>query len=417
MSRDGVSRVRAPGVALVATVGSGSLDRYAQKLAEHLDVERIETDIYRRTADLFNAPLLAPRSLAGLAADLGFARMLRRVRADLLHLPNHHLGRYGYFLSDAYVVTVHDLIRYFDLKGLALFIHRPNLRDRLCFSLDYAGIRKATAVISVSEATKRDLVEHLEIPEERVFVVYEGVDHDLFRPVTTRLLADPYLLFVGSEHPRKNMITLLRAFATVKQDRRFRDLKLVKIGRAGRREAPFRETTLGAVRELGLEGDVVFTEEVSDEALRAYYSGAECFVLPSLLEGFGLPPLEAMACGCPVIVANAGALPEIGGDAAVIVEPLDDRALAAAITRILADEGARKEVVRLGLRRAANFSWERTARETAAVYAAVRATLGERQPADRRRRDAVSNAKTVAQTAREPATRATRHPRSGPDAL
>ena len=377
------SRVPAPGVALVATVGSGSLDRYAQKLADRLEVERIETDIYRRTAELFNVPLLARRSLAGFGGDLRFLRTLRRAQAELLHLPNHHLGRYGYFLARPFVITVHDLIRYFDLKGHRLLIHRPNARDRLCLNLDYAGIRRATAVIAVSQATKRDLVADLGVPDERVSVIYEGVDHELFRPVAARPLADRYLLFVGSEQLRKGFTTLLRAFALLKREPRFRPLKLVKIGKAGGPEAPFRAATLAAVRDLGLEGEVVFREQVADEDLPAFYSAAECFVLPSDLEGFGLPPLEAMACGCPVIVAHAGALPEIGGDAVVTVEPRNPSALVAEIASILDDEAVRNELVRRGLDRAAEFSWERTARETAALYAAVRARLAQRTRAGR----------------------------------
>src|SRR5215211_5422151 len=361
-------------VRLVTTVGGGSMDAYArcltERLAGHDGVRTLETDVYPRVAELFNVPLLSLPAARAAREDLRFLRRLRQVR-EPLHLPNHHLGRYGRFLSVPYVVTVHDLIRYFDLKGRGPLIHRPNLRDRLYLGLDYAGIRRAAALIAVSHTTKRDLVRHLGIPPERIAVVYEGVDHARFHPVDRRLVDAPYVLFVGSEHPRKNLATLLRAFRLLKDEARFRDLRLVKVGAAGGREAPFRRRTLAAVAALGLEDDVVFTGRVPDADLPAYYGGAACLVLPSLYEGFGFPPLEAMACGCPAVVADAGALPEVAGDAALVVTPRDPLALAHAMATLLTDDDARRTLVRRGLERARRFSWERAAERTLAVYRAV----------------------------------------------
>ena len=373
-----VERARAscPGAVFVVTTGSGSLDKYAERLAERLAVDTIEMNAYEQTADLFNVPLFSARGLAGIRGDVEFARKLRSLDARLLHLPNHHLGRYGILLSQPYVVTVHDLIRYFDLTGRSPLIHKPNLRDRLFLRQDYAGIRRADAIIAVSETTKRDVVRHLAIPEDRVFVVYEGIDHNLYRPVARRRLDPPYILYVGSEHPRKNLSTLLRAFARLKREPAFRDLKLVKVGAPGGPEAPFREQTLRAVHELELENDVVFTGRVPEDDLPPWYSGAACLVFPSLYEGFGFPPLEAMACGCPAIVSNAASLPEVVGDAAVVVAPRDDAALADAIRTVLAED-VREDLAQRGLARAAEFSWDRAARETVAVYEAV---LGPPRP-------------------------------------
>jgi glycosyltransferase involved in cell wall biosynthesis len=355
---------------LVTTIGGGSMDTYAQHLAAQLPVPTLVTDVYQQVAELFNVPLLSRTAARAAWQDLGFIRTLRRVR-EPLHLPNHHLGRYGCFLAVPYIVTVHDLIRYFDFKGWGPFIHRPNLRDRLYLGLDYAGIRRATAILAVSHTTKRDLVHYLGIPAERIVVTYEGIDHARFRPVTRRLVDPPYLLFVGSEHPRKNLATLLMALRLLKDQARFRDLTLVKVGAAGGREAPFRRQTLASIAALGLEGDVRFTGRVPDEDLPAYYAGAACLVLPSRYEGFGFPPLEAMACACPAIVSSTGALPELAGDAALVVDPRDPRALARAIAALLSDDCLRRELVERGLRRARRFSWERTAEETLAVYRAV----------------------------------------------
>lgn len=351
------------------------MDRYSQKLAERLPAAKLETDAYQRSAERFGVRLLSGAALTSLSVDIAFVRALRGAQAEILHLPNHHLGRYGVFLRRPYLVTVHDLIRYFDLNGLGPFIHRPNMRDRLYLRLDYAGVRHATALIAVSERTKRDLCTHLGIPEDRVFVVYEGVDHGVFRPLPGRPLEEPYVLFVGSEHPRKNLATVLRAFAALKREPRFRELRLLKVGSAGGREGPFRARTQRAVADLGLERDVVFREGISDEELARCYSNAACLVMPSFYEGFGFPPVEAMACGCPVVVSTAGSLPEIAADAALLVEADDAAALTDAVRRTLTEEGTRRELIKRGLRRAAEFSWERTARETTAVYATVR-TLG-----------------------------------------
>ncbi|MBD0349330.1 MAG: glycosyltransferase family 4 protein [Thermoleophilia bacterium] len=352
---------------LVVTSGAGSMDLYAQRLAAHLDVPTITTDVHEHLSRAFGAPLFSRRSLRCVRADVRFVRALRAIDGPV-HLPNHHLARYARAARGPYVVTVHDLIRYFDWRGNLPLIHRPGPHERLGLRLDYRGIRRADHVIAVSQTTKRDLVRHLGVPEERITVVYEGVDHELFRPVVTRPLDEPYVLFVGSEQPRKNLPRLLRAFAAVKRDRRLADLKLVKVGRASGGERGFRRRTLAAVRELALERDVVFTGLVPDEDLPAWYSAAECLALPSFYEGFGFPPLEAMACGCPVVVSSAGALPEIAGDAALVVDPHDPAALADALRQVLLDPELRRELARRGRQRAAHFSWQRAAEQTIAVY-------------------------------------------------
>jgi len=358
----------------VATTGNGAMDIYAQKLAENLDVPKLYSDIYQRNAELFNISFFSPRAMKTVWWDWRFVRMLNQVNG-IIHLPNHHLGRYGLFLKVPYIITVHDLIRYFDLKGYGTLIHHPNLRDRFYLSLDYRGIKKATKIIAVSRTTKHDLVQHLGIPAERISVVYEGINHQLFKPTSRRLADYPYLLFVGSEHPRKNFAALLRAFSILKSEGRFKDLKLLKVGKAGGVEAEFRKHTLQAVSELGLSNEVVFTDYVAEEDLPAYYSGAECFILPSLYEGFGFPPLEAMACGCPVIVSNRASLPEVTGKATVKVDPYDIDSIARALRQVITDERLRQELVSKGLEQARQFSWEKAARETLEVYESVERSL------------------------------------------
>lgn len=360
----------------VFTAGHGSMDRYGQRLAAHLDLPSLELDIDTASAGLFNIPFLSAACMRGVARDLHIVHALRGL-PTLPHLTHHHLARYGPLLGRPYLLTAHDLIRYFDLKGLGVFINAPNLRDRICLHLDYRGFVAATAVIAVSHSTKRDLTRHLGISPGRIFVVYEGLDHDLFRPVQRRLVDPPYVLFVGSEHPRKNLATLLRAFAALKREPRFRDLRLVKVGAAGSCEAPFRVATRELVQELDLGPDILFTEEVPDEDLPAYYGGAACLVLPSRYEGFGFPPLEAMACGCPVVVSTAGALGEIAGEAALRVAPDDVDGLHAAMRALVTEVRLRDGLRERGFARAREFSWERTARETALVYELVSGSYAE----------------------------------------
>lgn len=364
-------------VLLVSTAGNGSMDRYGQQLASRIGVPTFELPLERTSAGHFNVGLLSAASLRGAAGDRAVLRRLRhaldRGEAGVAHFAHHHLARYGPALRRPFLVTAHDLIRYSDMAagdptGADVLINRPNRRDRRYLRRDYAGMRAASAVIAVSEATRRDLLDRLGLRPDRVFVVHEGLDHELFQPLRLRLVDGPYLLFVGSEHPRKNLVALLRAFARLKTDPRWQRLRLVKAGAAGSGEAPFREQTLAALRELGLTDQVTFTEEVPDADLPAYYSGAECLVLPSRAEGFGFPPLEAMACGCPVVVSTAGALPEIVGDAGLQVPPDDVEGLHRALRTLLGDATLRRTLRDRGLRRAQEFSWERTARQTQRVY-------------------------------------------------
>ena len=356
----------------VVTTGTGSMDLYAQRLAAELPVPTLELGAFGRSGDLFGSALVSTASLRQIVRDAAIVRRLRAAEAPL-HLANHHLSRYGPLVGRPYVVTVHDLIRYLDRNREEPLIHRPNRRDRLYIGLDVGGIRRAAAVIVPSEATKRDVVGLLGVSEERIAVVYEGVDHEVFRPTERRAAGSPYLLFVGSEHPRKNLATVFRALARLKRERRFTSLKLVKVGAPGGREAPFRAQTLARLRASGLASeDVVFVEHATPEELVAYYSGAACFLLPSLYEGFGLPPLEAMACGCPVIVSDTPALREVAGEAACVVPATDDRTLAEAIAAVVADEGLARDLRSRGLAHARRFSWERTAAETVRVYERLR---------------------------------------------
>ena len=362
------------GATFITTAGNSSLDACSQALAAHLDVPTLASDVYRAGAERFAGDSLRATARSALAGDVRFVARLRDLRG-LVHLPNQHLARYGLLLREPYIVTVHDLIRYLDLLEGGGLIAAPGRRDAWCLRCDYAGVRRAAAVIAVSEATRRNVVRHLGVPRERVFVVHNGLDHERFRPPAQPIDPGyPYVLFVGSEHPRKNLATVLRALRLLKRTPGLSGLKLVKLGAAGRPQAPFRERTRRAIELAGLgQDDVVFCERIAEEEMPAWYAGALCLALPSLHEGFGMPPLEAMACGCPAVISSDPALVEVAGPAAVVVDPHDYRALAQAVDTLASNWRLRQRIVQRGLRHAQDFSWQQAAIETHAVYAQVSA--------------------------------------------
>jgi len=361
-------------ITLVTTLGTDAIDLYPQKLAQNLSVPKIYFNVYQKRAMRFNISFFSPGAMRLSREDWQFIKMLRQ-RNDIIHLPNQHLGRYGVFLKPPYIITVHDLSRYFDLKGYTTYIHHPNFRDKRYLSLDYRGVKRATRVIAVSQATKQDLIRHLEIPGQYISVIYEGIDHQVFQPVKDHLFDFPYLLFVGSEHPQKNFSGLLKAFSRLKRGGKFEKLKLVKVGKAGGPEAEFRKRSLEVIGYLGLREEVIFTDYVPEENLPAYYSAAECLILPSFYEGFGCPLLEAMACGCPVIISNRPSLPEIAGDAAMQVEPNNIEDITATLYELLINQDLRETLVNKGLQRSAEFTWKRTAEETLQLYLEVEENL------------------------------------------
>lgn len=260
------------------------------------------------------------------------------------------------------VVTVHDLgYRYYPAA------HRPLDRFYLDLSTRYHA-RVATHILADSQATRNDLIREYGADPERITVVYPGVDENLRRVDDVAVLAvtrvkygipGEYVLYVGTLHPRKNLVRLIEAFAALQSEA----VNLVIAGQKGW----LYDNIFARVRELGLAERVFFTGYVADADLAALLSGARVFAFPSLYEGFGFPVLEAMACGVPVVCSHASSLPEVAGDAALLVDPLDPTAWAAALERALIDEELRADLVRRGYAQARRFSWRRAAGETLQV--------------------------------------------------
>ena len=288
---------------------------------------------------------------------------------QLLHAPGYVMPR---FCGCPAVVTIHDVIAV-KFPGLC---KRTNV---LHYGMMLpAAVKKAARILASSERTRDDLVELLGADPERIEVVYPGVGEE-FQPVedeahiaevAARLhLPERFILFVGNLEPKKNLPTLVRAFAFLKRHRRIPH-RLVIAGKRGWKCAD----VFRAIREEGVEQEVLFCDYVSPENLPALYSMAEVFAFPSLYEGFGLPPLEAMACGTPVVTSNAGSLPEVLGEAALQVDPLDADALQKVIHKILTNRFLRRHLSAEGRKRAGRFTWSETARRTISVYERV---LGE----------------------------------------
>ncbi len=283
--------------------------------------------------------------------------------AGVYHATEHLLPR----LPCPTVLTVHDLI----------FERYPehHTRRNMLFLKQAMPIfvAAATRIIAVSEQTRRDLVEFYATPLEKITVVYEGIDAgfapapptEIARVRATYSPERPYLLMVGTLEPRKNHLTAVQALARLKAAGQ--PHRLLVVGGEGWLFDEIRRQ----IEELRLTEDVRFAGYVPEGDLPPLYSGAECVLLPSLYEGFGFPVLEAMACNAPVVCADVSSLPEVAGDAALLVPPTDDEALAAAIGRVLNEPGLATALRQAGRMQAARFTWSRCAAETVAVYASA----------------------------------------------
>jgi glycosyltransferase involved in cell wall biosynthesis len=292
-------------------------------------------------------------------------RVLDEVGADVAHFTNGMIALGG---RAARVVTIHDM-------SLKLYPHCHPLRRRL-INRPLSGIaaRMADAIVTVSESARRDLLTFHDIPPERVSVVHEAagpafvvIDDPAIRArIRMRYaLPDRFILYVGAIEPRKNLPRLVEAFATAR--RRGVPHELVCVGPYG-----WSSRDLYAhVDRLHLQDVVHFTGYLPAEDLPAVYSAAEFFVFPSLYEGFGLPVIEAMACGTPTITSRTSSLEEIAADAALTVDPCDVGALADAMVSLAGDAGLRHTLARRGLQRAREFSWSRSAREMLTLYARI----------------------------------------------
>jgi glycosyltransferase involved in cell wall biosynthesis len=299
-----------------------------------------------------------------LREQLLLPRLVARERLDLVHYPHVTVPLLE---TTPFVVTIHDL-NYLD-RG-AIFDRRSARGVLLSagYRIELEKVRRARRLIAVSHATRNAVLSTLRVDARRVAVTYEapGVPSTLEgdRGVLERYgLTDPYFLYVGAAYPYKNLMRLLDAFALF-VGRVEDEFRLVLAGD----HEQFAHCLRARAQQLGIATHVVFPGPVSEGELVALYEAALGFAFVSLREGFGLPGLEAMAAGVPVVAARAGSLPEIYGDAAEYCDPLDAESIATALSRMANDEELRRRLAAFGRRRAGEFSWRKAAEQTLTVY-------------------------------------------------
>jgi len=358
--------------------GSGQYLRYlTASLAEHAPTSQfVVLTPTPPTSEVARAPNVEFVVVPGKRTNLGkvwweqgpLPRAARKLGVDVLHVPY-----WAPPISTALptVVTVHDLI------PLLLKPYRGGLLVRLYTAFMRATSPHATLLLTDSEASRRDIVEHLNVLPDRVRTVYLAVDKaysDLSgfpkpdRSILEQFGVQPgYVLYLGGFDVRKNVRGVCAAFARAVQA--VPDAHLVIAGKLPAADSEFAPDPRRLAQEAGIsEERVHFVDFVPEAAKPALYRGARVFIFPSIYEGFGLPPLEALACGTPVVGSNASSLPEVVGDAGVLVDPADVDGMAKALVRLLTDDTFHTELRERALRQAARFSWATAARETYRAY-------------------------------------------------
>ncbi len=271
-----------------------------------------------------------------------------------------------FFKSCKQIITIHDLTFLFFKEGYTLM-------NRLYFRLFLSrSIRKSDIIIANSNATKNDILKYYKIPEEKIKITYLGIDKDFKKDYSTEELQeikakysipDKFFLFVGLLSPRKNIKNILDAFYLLKKDATIKH-KFVIVGKKGWLYSDI----FNFIEQNNLQNEVIFTDYVDENDLPAIYSLATAFLFTSLYEGFGLPILEAMQCSCPVITSNISSMPEVGGNAALYVNPYLVNEIKNAMKSMLENEDLRKDMIKKGHEQAKKFSWEKTAQDTLKIY-------------------------------------------------
>lgn len=322
--------------------------------------------------------------LPKLWTQVGLAFEVLENPPDVLFVPAHTMPVI-HRPSLKSIVTIHDL----GAEYLPQYHQFPQ-KLYLNRSTEYA-VTHATHLIAVSEATKQDLIKRLNADANKISVVHEAYDDRLFRPQAKDTITavakkygifGPYLLFIGTIQPRKNLERLIEAFSMVVRGSGFEvsadgtnanrqpptaNLSLVLVGKKGW----LSEAIYEAPKKFAVESRVTFIDYVISEDLPALYGGAQAFVFPSLFEGFGIPILEAMACGTPVVTSNVSSMPEVAGEAALYVDPNSTDDIVKAMQTMLSEPNTRASLIEKGLQRVKQFSWQKTAKETLEVFGQV----------------------------------------------
>lgn len=326
-------------------------------------------EIYKSNKEVFiPMPEFIPFRFNTLWRDVILPLKLKNLELDLLHDPRQIGFPPLFSVPFKTIITIADLMPMLFPK---LYSVRAVMRHKL---LGAKIIRSADRIIAISESTKRDLINYLKAPEEKIRVIYLAAGNN-FKQLQPGEVAEfkhkynldfPFILFVGLLHPPKNIPRLIRAYHKISNPGLGH--KLVIAGKKGPKCKEIFETA----EKLNLQREVIFTGYIPDDDLPRLYNAADLFVFPSLYEGFGMPPLEAMACGTPVITSNTSSLPEVVGDAGITLNPYDVDGLARAMQEVLTNDRLRLKMVKKGLEQAKKFSWEKAAKETLRVYESMK---------------------------------------------
>jgi glycosyltransferase involved in cell wall biosynthesis len=309
-----------------------------------------------------------------VASYLELHRILKQNNCDLLHVP--HLFWKPQGIPCPYVVTVHDL-----LDHMYRVNSQSGVKRSMHFQFTRRVLQRAARIFAVSNFSKADTVRLFQVPAEKIEVIYNAID-DSFRlghasDAEREFIAEryqvntPFLLYAGRISPHKNVVRIIEAFAALKgelsKEGRFDDLKLIIIGDEVSKHPDLRRACVKA----GVQNDVRFLGFVPIDVLRIFYDQAKIFVFPSLYEGFGLPPLEAMAHATPVVTSNTSSIPEVVGNAAVMVNPENVFEIMRALHRVLLDQTLRDKLKARGLEQAGKFSWDAGVRRMLQIYREV----------------------------------------------
>jgi len=309
--------------------------------------------------DNFFKPYIGPHGW-----HLSLPYRLKKDNFDLIFNPSQIPTFFRF--SSPYIINICDLI--------------PLLFPELCWGksrkLFYQcllpkTLKNASKITTLSHHTKKDLMKYFNISEDKIMTIHIAVDSNKYKPLAKEKISEvrqkyninlPFILYVGTLEPRKNIVRLIESFYKVRKNGN--EHKLVITGKKGWKYKNIFET----VRRLNLSDEIIFTDYVPDKDLPALYNAADLFVYPSIYEGFGLPPLEAMACGTSVITSNTSSFPEVVGSAGIMVNPYDVDELAEKISEVIGSDKLKEELSRKGLEQAKMFSWEKCARETLEVF-------------------------------------------------